>query len=177
MITTVDKKIEKISGIISYHQDGIVTVTEEGGEEHDFPVETVVAYITHESFRTIDINPEVSAAAPLAVALGKMPETVHLKCLPAARAWGAAISESEALDFLLNAAPPDNGGDSLCSIVRERHLAAWRKAAASTARTPRRSGGPAWRSARPERDLRRRVGRALPRRRGGSLGSSRAGRR
>ena len=70
-----------------------------------------------------------------------------------------------------------HGGDSLCSIVRERHLAAWREAAASTARTPWRSGGPAWRSARPERGLRRQVARALPRRRGGSLGSSRAGKR
>ena len=70
-----------------------------------------------------------------------------------------------------------HGGDSLCSIVRERHLAAWREAAASTARTPRRSAVPAWRSARPERGLRRQVARALPRRRGGSLGSSRAGRR
>ena len=112
MITTVNKKIQKISGIISYHQDGIVTVTEEGegGQDHDFPVDTVVAYIVHESFRTIDINPEVTAAAPLAVALGKMPETVHLLCLPAARAWGAAISESEALVFLLGAAPPDKKG-------------------------------------------------------------------
>ena len=62
MITTVNKKIERISGIISYHQDGIVTVTEEGGEGHDFPVETVVPYISHESFRTIDINPEVPGA-------------------------------------------------------------------------------------------------------------------
>ena len=59
-----------------------------------------------------------------------------------------------------------HGGDSLCSIVRERHLAAWREAAASTARTPRQSGGPAWRSARLERGLRRPGGRALPRRRG-----------
>ena len=65
-----------------------------------------------------------------------------------------------------------HGGDSLCSIVRERHLAAWREAAASTARTPRRSAVPAWRSARPERGLRRQVARALPRRRGGSLAAA-----
>ena len=121
MVTTVDKQIQKISGIISYHQDGIVTVVEENGYEHDFPVETVVAYITHESFRTIDINPEVDTAAPLAVALGKMPETMHLGCLPAARAWGAAISESEALDFLINAAPPDQ--KKLVELLKSAPLA------------------------------------------------------
>ena len=59
-----------------------------------------------------------------------------------------------------------HGGDSLCSIMRERHLAAWREAAASTVSTSRRSALPAWRPARPERGLRRRGGRALPRRRG-----------
>ena len=70
-----------------------------------------------------------------------------------------------------------HAGDSSCSSKSVRHLAACREAAASTASTSRRPALPAWRSARPERGLRRQVARALPRRRGGSLGSSRAGRR
>ena len=62
--------------------------------------------------------------------------------------------------------------DSSCSSKRVRHLAACREAAASTASTSRRSALPAWRSARPERGLRRQVARALPRRRGGSLAAA-----
>ena len=65
-----------------------------------------------------------------------------------------------------------HAGDSSCSSKSVRHLAACREAAASTASTSRRSALPAWRSARPERGLRRQVARALPRRRGGSLAAA-----
>ena len=53
-----------------------------------------------------------------------MPETVHLKCLLAARAWAAAISESEAVEFLYHAAPADKAAKKeLKELVLEYELA------------------------------------------------------